>query len=512
MEESANLQLKRRMVKSTLFTIISYIVNFVSAFIISPYILARIGAERYGVMISMAIGLAWLRLMDGGMSNGFSIFFSSAHAQGDRRRFASILSSGLFFYLLFGLTIALPVIIEAPAVSRFLFGELGGSPEIVTYVRISAASFVVANFAWLFFYALAGVQRIDISSKIDIVLGIGSFTMSILLIAGGYGIIGLAWLSIAILSAHVLASLVCLYRLWSGGIFSLSLINLKRLGELLSFGWKIHVSNIVNAFLFQADRFVALYSGKVIGVTFYQFGVTIIDKMRAVAGFHIPAMMAGVTNLHSRNESAALAALFLRGIKYTMIVLIPIVLFGLLFTEELIVLWLGQSYHTSVVVFRILAGGYALYAISGMAGSVSSAMGRPDLQMKCGLLSLLVALPMYPFMVSHFEINGIAITVATSLAVYAFAILVSFFRLHAFPPADFLRAFFRVVLLSILFLLPLVAVKVMAVINSYGSSRWESLAMLLPCGAGYFLILFAFFRKWGVLDDTDVGLIRNLWS
>ena len=168
------------------------------------------------------------------------------------------------------------------------------------------------------------------------------------------------------------------------------------------------ISNIVSPLMVYADRFLIGAVISVAAVAYYATPYEMVTKLwivpNALAGVLFPAFAASVS------DRVRAASLLQRGVKYSAIVLFPIVLVLVAFGYEVLGAWLGKTFaEQSSFVLRWLAVGVFVNSIAQIPFALVQGLGRPDLTAKLHLIEL----PLYVaalLWLLHLEgINGAAI-------------------------------------------------------------------------------------------------------
>jgi O-antigen/teichoic acid export membrane protein len=186
-------------------------------------------------------------------------------------------------------------------------------------------------------------------------------------------------------------------------------IDVRLLPMLFSFGAWMTVSNIVSPIMSYLDRFLIGMILSLTAVAYYATPFEAVTKLlilpMALVGVLFPAFS---TALVSDKEHAG--RLFLRAVKYVVLVLLPLTAIVVLFAQNGLTLWLGAAFagHSTRVLqwlaIGVFANGLALLPFALVQGA-----GRADITGKLHLLELPFYLAAVWYLTNHFGIEGTAI-------------------------------------------------------------------------------------------------------
>ena len=102
-----------------------------AAFILTPYIIRHIGAERFGILAVAGVFTCYFGLFDFGIGASFVKYVAEFYAKKDAEKINQVISTGIFFYGVFAIVVlVLAVLLIKPLViflkvPSYLRGEAG---------------------------------------------------------------------------------------------------------------------------------------------------------------------------------------------------------------------------------------------------------------------------------------------------------------------------------------------------------------------------------------------------
>jgi O-antigen/teichoic acid export membrane protein len=209
-------------------------------------------------------------------------------------------------------------------------------------------------------------------------------------------------------------------------------------------------------------------------------------------------------------ESGALdkvESLFVRAVKYVFASLGPAVLMLILFSSEILEIWLGNDFaERSSTVFQLLAFGILVNSLAHMPYSLLQGIGRPDIPAKFHLLEFPFYIGTLLVFINLWGITGTAFAWLLRVTIDSFLLFIAAFRMFHISPRLLASSGFKYAIsFFVLLIFLLYGVKKLAV-------------ALLPIIQPFVFILIIGLFVWmvweKVLDSSDrkpiISLIRYL--
>lgn len=209
-------------------------------------------------------------------------------------------------------------------------------------------------------------------------------------------------------------------------------ISRRTIKPLLSMGGWITVSNVLGPIMANLDRFFIGALVSIAAVAYYATPFEMVTKIllipAALAGVLFPAFAAG---FHDRIERVR--GLFIRGGKYILLSVFPLILILVAYSQEILQLWLGTDFSkNSFVVMQWLAIGILANSLAQIPFAFLQAIGRADLTAKIHVVEIPIYLVLFFVLTQEYGIFGTALawTFRVGLdALILFAIAAKFLRL-----------------------------------------------------------------------------------
>jgi O-antigen/teichoic acid export membrane protein len=348
-----------------------------SAFVFMPFLVRRFGLEDYGLFLLAGSLSGYLGLMDLGVGASVVKYVAEHRARGEDEELSRVLSTSFVFYVLVGLAAGLVLVLvamAAPVIFRV-------PPQSVSLVRnlflLSAAVSVVTWPAGLASFILAGHQRYDISSRVAIGATIGNILATTLVLVTGQGPFALlaATSVVGVLAASVNGSFAL--RELEGIPVRPSRAGIRTLRTIFRFSSVILVTQICGVLIYQqTDRVVLGVFVGASAIALYEGASRVHALVRQLASMMASAVMPMASKLDAERRDDALQSLYLRGTKYTVIFITPIVVSLIVLARPLLRAWLGDEFTAIAVAAQLLVSYWLLNANTTVSGSILTGTGR----------------------------------------------------------------------------------------------------------------------------------------
>ncbi|OGR80211.1 MAG: hypothetical protein A2X32_06100 [Elusimicrobia bacterium GWC2_64_44] len=493
-------------IKNTLFNAAGRFWGILISILLTPYILAHVGVERYGIWAIVGVITGYFNLLDFGMGTSYVKYISEYRAKRDQEGIDRLVSTGVIVYSAFAVLVIPAAYLLAPGLLGLFRIPPAFFSEAVFVLRLGVALLVVSNALSVFGAIPQGLQRMDVSNKIAVGVSLPMVLGTVFFLEKGYGLRGLMLNNAVVLALAGAANIFAAFRVLPGLRVGLSRFSGEMFARLFSFGFKMQFSKIAEVLVFQTDRLLIAYFIDVISVGLYQLGSSIAQQVRQLPLLLVSAVLPAASDLDAKNDQDRLRELYLRGSKYLALASFPVFFFVIAAAGRLMAVWVGPGYERSAWVLQILAVGYLANLLAGVGTSVAAAIGRPEFQMGAAIISAVSNIALTLALVKPAGFFGVAAASAVSLILGP---LYFFVKLHAKLRLDSGKIAREALLV------PLYASALPAALL-YSVNRWIEPsqgragggALLLAEGLAFLLVYAAIVLRRNCLDSYDLNLAR----
>lgn len=424
-EELTPPPVQRVIARNTLWNVAGRAWDAISILILTPYIVLKIGLNDYGVWGLVASFSGYVMLLDLGLCSGYAKFIAEYAARGERERISRLLSTAVFVYAGLGIVLAavgFPALAYgAQRFAAFMGVETRDAATLVLLVQFAFTLFLVNNCVVPLTAVQPGLQRMDLSNAVGFGVSVVKMIATFALLEAGYGLIGLMYTTGLVAALFALSSLIIAYRLVPGLKLSPARFSRIEFLAMFSYGWRAQIARLSNLVTFETDLVIISFLYRTLGlVGIYKVGLELANKVRQIPLMFIGALLPAASELDAREDEARLRRLYLVSTKYIAAITVPTSIFCAAFGGVIMHAWMGSGLDGAAWVFRILIVGYAANVLQGPGTSIALGRGRPDVQMKLGLISMISNIGLTIALAIAVGFFGIALATAASMFVSMF--------------------------------------------------------------------------------------------
>lgn len=392
---------------NSIYTLIRRMIILPIGLAIVPIIIKFIGVEGYGVWIMIQTLLTYSSVMDMGLSPAITKYTAEYDGHGDHFKITQIFNTLFVVYVFLCLILFVIVFLCRGLIVDSLIKPINIPKETVTFALIISMLVFVINMVFSVYPSfLNGLQRMDITNKIDSVSSIAKFALSVAFLYLGWGIKGLA-LSGGI--SCIITTTMYIYtskRIASYLTFNPFLFNLRTLKEIWGFSIYSAMGNVVAMVHLHMDKLIINYILGVNWLAFYDIAHRLVFFMWGLSGSFIAPLMPAVSSIHAASGIEKTKEVFRTTFKFFSLIICPLFLFVSVFADNLIISWLGSGCENAIPVLRILSIAYMINIYSGPANSVLTGMGLYKVTFYGGVVASVATLILCPILTIKFDIVG----------------------------------------------------------------------------------------------------------
>lgn len=327
-------------------------VEVVSAFLLTPIIIAYLGIGLYGVWSLLNGIIGYLGIADLGVRGSTGRFINLHFARNEFDKAQEVYSTSLSILLILTLLIiAITVVIGTnigalfPKIDESLHGDIGLLLPLLAVIL--GLQFQCAVYRQV----LHAHDRFDLSNAIQIVTTLIRFGLAIPALIYGFGLFGLIIANLVSSLFSYVAYVLVVHTVDADMRFNASAINYRRIGELWKFGSAVFLVRSNSQLTAQSDQVILMYFLGAEATGIYSIAtifVTYGDQVRQKIG---GTLLPSVQKLGAVKDFSALAEAFFLYARLTSVIGILLYIGFLVFGQSFLNLWIeGSSIETSRVL------------------------------------------------------------------------------------------------------------------------------------------------------------------
>jgi len=394
---------------NTLFNLVGQVSPLLVGIFTIPMLIKGLGTERFGVLTLAWMVIGYFSLFDLGLGRALTQIIAKRLATEEARELPGLVWTALVIMAVMGAIGGGIAGVVSPLLIAKIFkmpDQL--RPETLQAFYILSASIPVVVISSGLVGVLTAYQRFDLINIVRIPLGLTNFVVPLLVLSFSTSLVPITLL----LALCRLAS--CLAQYW----FCLRVMPSLRMNKqfipgavkpLFSFGGWMTVSNVIGPLMVYLDRFVIGAVISVTAVAYYATPYEMVTKLWIISGALVASLFPAFAACNNR-DAGHTVQLLSKSLAATFILIFPIVLVIVTFSQEGLMVWLGKDFaDNSATVLQWLAAGVFFNCLAQVIYSLIQGRGRPDVTAKIHLLELVFYLPLLWWILKQYGITGAAI-------------------------------------------------------------------------------------------------------
>ena len=400
----------RRFLHNVLWNWLGTAVSLFIGFVLSPYLIVKLGADGYGVWAITFSLVEYYWLFDFGFRSATVKFVAHYSAVDDAPSVGAVISTALVYSSIAGAMVLGAVSGVAKYVERFFQIPLNLRGSFQTLLILITLNWCLALVFNVFNASLEAVQRFEYSVKASIISAAVRAIGWALALYLGYKLIAIGVVAIVSQVVGYAVNYFYFRRVFLDQQVSFRLTNFSRLREMARFGIHTFVMTISNQLLnqgapvlighFQPAAFAGFYN---LPVRLLQYTVELVGRIGIVTNTN-------AAELAARHSSKDLSALAVYTNRYCLVLFMPLAILFWTHGPQLLAFWVGAQFASqSAEVLRVLVAGYLIGVVGQFsAGMLLQGLGKHQRYARALLFEALLTLAVLLIAIPRWGIVGAA--------------------------------------------------------------------------------------------------------
>lgn len=342
----------------------------------TPFVLDRLGPERFGIWALFFAFTAYLTAFDLGIGNAMARFIAVERAEGDRRALQRTLGKGFRLSLALGVIGAAIVVMTRSWMTTAFHVPVALVPETLQALVVFAIGCLLLQPVQVLTGSLQGFERLDLSNTC-MTAGVAAHVglLCVGLAAGG----GLREVAVAGVVGQVVTALLAalLLRTQLRGVASVTRGRSSTWRDLLTFGAALQLTNILTVLQVQVGKILLGLLGTLAMVTEYELAFRVASGVAGMPVLILGAVAPTATRVWINEGPAAVGALFTSTLRW--LYTHSVIALGMLWlvAPDLTRVWLGPEHDRIAVLIRLWVLSYAMHLAWSLGAAFARSVGKP---------------------------------------------------------------------------------------------------------------------------------------
>ena len=348
-----------RFVSNVLWSWLGVAVQLLPGFVVTPYMIFKLGAEQYGIWSLVFSFVGYYALVDLGFRSAAVRYAAHFHAIGQTEQINELVNTLLLYFSSVALALVALTLVIWQRADRFFHVPAGYHHTFSWLVLLAGINLSVGVVGGVFSGCVEGFQRFDVSNRIFIItFGARSIGWFVLL-ATGRGLVALGAWSLVTNVALVLLYGQAFERMFPALKLSTRRASVKMFRETAAYGVHTFVVGIATRVMDQITPILIGHYRPVTEVGYYNFPYRLLQYgADAVSRIGVVATPKSA-DMAARDQLDQVAELAILASRYCLVLFMPFALFLGTFGRPLLVAWLRNSdlaLHSAPLIPIMLVG------------------------------------------------------------------------------------------------------------------------------------------------------------
>ncbi len=371
------MKISEKVIHNTVFSSLGYVWWILISLFLTPYIIAKVGIQGYGLFVVIEAALGYVSSLDiTGINVSLVKFVSEYHAAKEFGSLHRLLRQGFVYDFLFYGAAGCAIWSLRSRFLGLLHIEAAFLPAAEAVLGGFLAIMFIKGVFGVFKTVLFGLQRMDVENIVLVTAVTLNACFTVFFLERGDGLPGLVLAGFLMVCLAACLRVVCVARLLPPLPRGAGFWDLRLFRTAFAYGIKMQViafSELINK---GVDKVLL---GVLAGVSFsglYEIGAKVANVTNLFPALFLPSVLPAASELQVVQDRRRLQDLYVRGTKYLMMLLAPVCVFAVLHAGLIIRAWMGfMARPESVLAVQFLTLAYGAYLVSSVGRYMARGMG-----------------------------------------------------------------------------------------------------------------------------------------
>ncbi len=408
---STSQSVKARLLTNSIFNSATWATTVIVNLLAIPIMIRYLGVEGYGIYALLTGLVGYFGLLDFGLVDGVTKYVAHHLELGHPDAAIGSINATLLLQMIAGGLGVLGLCVFNRQLIHFLHVSPGLSQVASKGLYVSAGGFLAEMLLNTYNATLKGLQRFDILAKTSMVFSFLTAVITVVTLLAGGKLLAVVIATVLMTIANFGVALILVHRHVPG--YRLSFFGARtHFRSLFGFSAYVFVSRIASTL---NSYFLQIVIAVILGpaaVTYFVVPMRMTSTLEAGFNSLVSVLFPHISALKAQGNMDSLRDLYSKSSKYTVALSTPVFLFVILFSRQILTVWLGADFSARawpVLTFlscASLLGVWTMVPANTIYGTGDTKIAATFGSIVAGLNLLLSV-----FMTLHFGIFGTAAAV-----------------------------------------------------------------------------------------------------
>jgi O-antigen/teichoic acid export membrane protein len=378
------------LVRNVLSSVAGRGVSIAAWLAITPYILGRLGPERFGLWSLLSTFMATVLMLDLGLGSAVTKYVAEHADPRDVAAQRGAYATGALVAGGLAMCWGAAGWLGRDALLGFAHVGAAWHHEASRAAGVMVLTAVLGLLALVPGAALTGLHRMDLVNGVAVIAALVQTAASVLLLARGAGLPGLALAMLLGSVTSLLASLALLRRLGPQLTLDLRAASRASVVRQLRFSAALQVIALGVLIQFQLPKFVFARLAQLATVGEYELAYRVAFAAWSLPSLVLAPLLPALSELTARGDWRQAWALYRRAGRYLLALALPIAALLASLGPALIASWLGSGHERAGIALTTIAAVLGVNVLTSAGSLFGRGIGRPWMEARYLLLSFVL--------------------------------------------------------------------------------------------------------------------------
>jgi O-antigen/teichoic acid export membrane protein len=418
-----------QIIRNVLMNWMAFAVTILAGFLMSPFLVRRLGDAVYGVWVLLGSLAGYLGLLDFGLIPSMVKYVAEHRARADQQAINRLMTVGLVIYSLMGL-----ISLVVSLIIAFTFNDIFHTPidnqTAAVIVFVAGINLAITFPSSVFVGLIRGYQRYDIDARATSILIVARNLLIVPLILRGHGILTVSLVTFFFDMARLAYLIRKAYQLNPEIRFARAYFDRAQLRQLFGFSVFVFIIIVSKHLIFYTDSIVIGIFLSTAAVTAYFIASRLVIYLLVLVSEMVGVLAPRASELDADNNTEGIKELLVVSTKYMLLTALPAATVFFVMGENFITLWMGEAFASSAQILTILTIAILSHLMLMPSETILLGMGRHRVIARLMIAQALANLVLSLALVRTLGIRGVALGTLAPMVFFMFAGLFIYYRYH----------------------------------------------------------------------------------
>ena len=335
--------LRQRVIRNSFFNTGSSVINILVALISTPFIVKKLSLEGYGIYVLLTSLIGYYSLLDLGLGQAVVKYVAEYKAKKDTISISNSINSALFIQIFSGIIGSTILIMFSDSVIRILHISNSFYGDVRVAIYFSAVGFFFTMIGGTFISVLNGLQKYDITSKMNTLINLLQVLGVIVLLILGFGIKTIIFYTATLAIISFCVSIILVKKNIHEWKYS-PIPKKKFIKILFNFSGFLFISNISNLFSNYLAKFIISFFLGPVSVAYYAIAQKVTIAVGSILYSASNVLFPYSSEIGAEANLPKLIQILVKSSKIFTSVSAPLFLIIMAFSKQILSVWMGIEF------------------------------------------------------------------------------------------------------------------------------------------------------------------------